>query len=727
MAAARRVPQAEALSLATLVLSTIGTALGGPVGSAIGALIGQSIDQQLLAPARRGPRVGDLSVQSSSYGTQIPRVYGTMRVAGSVIWSTDLIEQEQTAGGKGQPDVTFSYTVSLAVALSSRPAKSVKRIWADGKLLRGAEGDFKVGTIFRFYGGTEDQPIDPLIGSLEGISNTPAYRGLALAIFENLELAEFGNRIPFLTFEFEGDEETPTLGSVLTDSAQETISCDDAQPLLGFAAYGGSIRSAIEPLVESFGIDLFDDGATLRQPLGDPAALIGLEELGNSNDSRPAPRIQREQLPVRAAPAALRLTYYDPERDYLTGEARALASEQSGNDTQRELPAVLTAAAAKLLAQDMLARAWAGRDKLTLRLPPDRLALQPGAGLELPTGPSQWIVDKTIVDGFVVVAELRPSATLAAVVQADGGRIVPNRDDVAGPLCMALIDIPAVLGLSNEPTLLLAASTSSAGWKPRGVTVSFSGQEVSVRTTRNKSLLGTAITTLSTAATELIDEDHDVEIVLIDAEQWLTSCDDDALASGENLAVLGSELIQFGDVTALGGGKFRLGRLLRGRGGTEWACGLHAAGETFCLLRADTLQPVVLPSWAIGATVHVAAIGEPGASTLFLAEALRPPSPVNLTAEQQANGDLLIQWTRRSRLGFAWLDEIDAPLGEVREQYRVEITGTSASVEQYAEQPLATVGAATVAMLGSGLAIIEVRQIGDLAASRPASLTIDLS
>ena len=97
------------------------TALGGPVGGAIGALIGQSFDQQLLAPASRGPRLGDLSVQSSSYGTQIPRIYGSMRVAGSVIWATDLVEGEQTTGAKGQPDVVYSYTVSLAVALSSRP------------------------------------------------------------------------------------------------------------------------------------------------------------------------------------------------------------------------------------------------------------------------------------------------------------------------------------------------------------------------------------------------------------------------------------------------------------------------------------------------------------------------------------------------------------------------------------------------------------------------------
>ena len=52
--------------MATLVLSTVGSALGGPVGGAIGALIGQSIDQQILGPGTRGPRVGDLTVQTSS-------------------------------------------------------------------------------------------------------------------------------------------------------------------------------------------------------------------------------------------------------------------------------------------------------------------------------------------------------------------------------------------------------------------------------------------------------------------------------------------------------------------------------------------------------------------------------------------------------------------------------------------------------------------------------------
>jgi len=134
--------------MATLVLSTVGTVLGGPVGGAIGALVGQSIDQQVLGPATRGPRVGDLSVQTSSYGTQVPRIYGAMRVAGSVIWATDLVESTQTTGAKGQPDATYSYAVSLAVAISSRPVVSIGRIWADGKLLRGTDGIFKVSRRF---------------------------------------------------------------------------------------------------------------------------------------------------------------------------------------------------------------------------------------------------------------------------------------------------------------------------------------------------------------------------------------------------------------------------------------------------------------------------------------------------------------------------------------------------------------------------------------------------
>lgn len=712
--------------MATLVLSTVGTVLGGPVGGAIGALIGQSIDQQLLGPGARGPRLGDLGVQSSSYGTQVPRVYGTMRVAGCVVWSTDLVESTQSAGAKGQPSATYSYSVSFAVALSSRRVTGIRRIWADGKLLRGAEGDFKIPVTFRFHDGSEDQAVDALIGSIEGIANTPAYCGLALAVFEDLELAEFGNRIPFLTFEVIADPEPPAIGAILNDATGGAVDCDAAQTVTGYAAYGRSVRAAVEPLVTSYGVDLFDDGTVMRGALDDVADYLDAAELGSSTDQQQASRIQREQLPARSLPAALRLSYYDPARDYQSGEARASASEEAGNEEQRELPAVLSAGDAKALVQQMLARSWAERDKLTLRLPPDRLTLEPGSQVELALSPRRWTVTKSVVEALVAVVELRPSWGPSLTIAADAGRVLPDNDVVAGEASLALLDIPDALGQSpSGPTLLLAATTPTAGWKARPVTVTYAGQSVATQTARRKTIMGEALGVLGAAEPYLIDAANSIDVELVDADQWLTSCDDAALAGGGNLALIGGELIQFAEAVPLGSGRFRLARLLRGRGGTEWAANGHVEGEPFVLVERDTLQAIALPVSASGAEI-TATSGAATCRVMMSAESVKPPSPVRLGASVQANGDLQLGWTRRSRQGWPWIDEIDAPLGEAREQYRVTLSGTAGSAEFVSGEPQLTVDALSLAAVG-GSVTVEVRQIGDLAASRPAQLNITLS
>ncbi|WP_313539584.1 hypothetical protein [Sphingomonas sp.] len=92
--------------MATVVLTVAGGLIGGPFGASLSGLIGGAIDRQLLFKQgpREGPRLADLRVQTSSYGTAIPQLFGTIRVAGSVIWATDLIEHRATeGGGKGGP------------------------------------------------------------------------------------------------------------------------------------------------------------------------------------------------------------------------------------------------------------------------------------------------------------------------------------------------------------------------------------------------------------------------------------------------------------------------------------------------------------------------------------------------------------------------------------------------------------------------------------------------
>ncbi|HEX5257574.1 MAG TPA: phage tail protein [Sphingomicrobium sp.] len=713
--------------MATLVLSTVGTALGGPVGGAIGALIGQSLDQQLLAPASRGLRLGDLSVQTSSYGTEIPRIYGSMRVAGTVVWATDLVQSEQTTGAKGQPDVTYSYSVSLAVAVSSRVVGTIGRVWADGKLLRGAEGDFKVPVTFRFYSGDENQQIDPLIGSIEGIANTPAYRALAIAVFENLELAAFGNRIPFMTFEAIADPAPPSVSTILNDASAGSIASDAAQAVVGYAAYGRSIAAAVQPLVDCFGPSLFDDGSTLRPPLDLTPIAVDPNEFGNSADGQKVSKLQREQLPVRTVPSTLRLTYYDPDLDYQTGEARATAGDPNSNEVQQELPAVLSAGDAKTLVQQMLARQWSARDKVTLRLPPARLGLEPGSIAEPGLTPSSWIVDKCTIDSFVAVVELRPSWQPSAALIAESGRIVPNNDVVAAPTSLALIEAPSMTDAqASGPTVLIAASSPNEGWGSRTLVVSGSGQTFVTQTAARKSVLGRALTELASADPFLIDEVNSVDVQLVDPQQWITSCDPDALADGVNLAVLGSELVQFGDALPLGQGRFRLAQLLRGRGGTEWATSMHSVDEPFCLLDSNSLRPLSLPVWMRGSAVTVSDQNGSSASFTFAAESVRPLAPDNLSASFDAGGDLTLGWRRRSRNGFAWLDEVDAPIGETREQYSVTIAAAASILELTVEEASAVIAASDLASLGSGTASVEVRQLGDWAASRSTQLTIDL-
>lgn len=206
--------------MASLVLGGIGAAIGGVVagptgaqlGWSLGSMAGSLLDPQKL-PTQYGPRLGDLKVTTSTYGSYIPRLYGTTRVSGNIIWSTPIIETEHETeqGGKGGPSqesVEYTYSLSFAVAVHDGVLSDLKQIIANGKTIYNA-GSTDVETVLAstriadgitFYKGTEDQLPSSLIQSYEGVENTPAFRGTAYVLFENMQLAEYGNRPPNLEF-----------------------------------------------------------------------------------------------------------------------------------------------------------------------------------------------------------------------------------------------------------------------------------------------------------------------------------------------------------------------------------------------------------------------------------------------------------------------------------------------------------------------------------------------
>lgn len=419
-----------------------------------------------------------------------------------------------------------------------------------------------------------------------------------------------------LTFEAVADTAPPSLDHILSDVSRGVVDCNATARLGGYAASGQSVRNAIEPIVESFALDLVDDGSVLRSPVSVPATQILPDCLGCSADGRSVAAFEREEASARTLPSSLLLSFYDAQRDYQTGQAQSEVAGETATEARVELPAVITVNEAKILAEQTMARHWAQRDKMTLRLPPRFMTLEPGSEVRTSLSSLRWRVHSSAIDGMVVVAELRPVWNAQASVTADSGRLLPSTDIVIGQLSLALVELPDLTGEAGfNPTIYLAASTATPAWKRVPVEVSGEHFLVGVRTARRKSIMGSAATILGDGEASTLDTVNSVDVELIDADQWLVSCDDDALAGGTNLALLGDELLQFADAEPLGPGHFRLTRFLRGRYATSWAMGLHASGDLFLIIDPAALQRIALPTSARDTTVTASCRSVRGTAT----------------------------------------------------------------------------------------------------------------
>ena len=210
--------------MTTMILQAVGSTLAGGspdlIGGSYTALMGGLRPDRQITRLHDGAHLTDMPSLVSTEGAPIPRIYGRVRLGGTLIWATrfrEIITQTTNEtvtggsrgglGGKGgsrsnraTTTVTtvtnsYSYLGNFAIALCEGPVGFVRRIWADGQLL-----DWSALTV-RFYKGDDRQDPDPLIVAKEGAENTPAYRGTAYLVFENFPLTPYGNRIPQFSFE----------------------------------------------------------------------------------------------------------------------------------------------------------------------------------------------------------------------------------------------------------------------------------------------------------------------------------------------------------------------------------------------------------------------------------------------------------------------------------------------------------------------------------------------
>lgn len=732
--------------MATLVLSTVGTLVGGPLGGALGALIGRTIDQTVLfrPKDRQGPRLTDLAVQSSQYGSAFAQVHGRARIAGTVIWATDLQERAQReGGGKGRPATTrYSYSVSFAVALASRPITGVGRIWAEGNLLRGADGTFTSDTGFRLYHGHGDQPVDPLIAAAEGVAACPAYRGLAYAVFEDMALEDFGNRIPSLTFEVFGDDGEISLADVAASAAGLAVAADDRLTVTGISLAGESRRDVLQTIATGFPLIVSETAgqvqARLREgTVGEGAALPVASLLPRSADDGPGGAVSRSRAARRSG--ALTLRYYEPERDYQPGLRRA-GSSDTGMARQLDVPVVMTAARAQSRTEQLLRDDPEALEQMTLRTAVLDLAMLPGRLVTVAGVTGQWRVQRWqwSADGVDLALVRHRPASAAVLSTADPGRSINTPDDGIGPTRFALFDLPSPMDRPMAAShIAMAVAGASAGW--RGAQIYRLEADGSpgdaLDFLRASATLGEVVDPPGSGTSLLRDDRNTIIVRLVrDGPFALVNADDAALARGVNLAMVGTEAIQYARAEPLGDSLFRLSGLWRGRGGTEDRIADHAAGEGFVLINEalGLVDPGLIGAdSAFSAAAQGRDDAEPVQAHLTThGRAVMPLSPVHGRWAEDGAGGITIAWVRRSRSGFAWRDLLDAPVGEEAEAYRVSIIADAVSVAEHTvitpglginATALAAYRAAATASLAA-----QVVQQGALGVSPPLTIPLPL-
>lgn len=391
-------------------------ALNLAIGFAANALI------SLLTPNQKqeGPRLSDLSAPKSNYGVQIPKVWGSVRLAGNLIWANPIKEvTHKKRGGKGtKPQTTtYSYYGDFAMLLCAGPIVGVRRIWLSSKLVYDVSTEADSETFenslefrdnyLRIYTGTVMQLPDPLIQASEGIEHTPAYRHRAYIVFHDLPLEEYGNRFPTLTAEVCTEGYIDPTGRIVAHKASLAAIIEEicvatglgvsemditsaAVAVTGFFINNSqSARESLSQLQQAYFFDCVESNGILKfinqmvfgslqqLPIGSTAAY----EYGNNRPNNfTETRTQDLELPSEVS-----VTYLDPSLNYAESVQYSRKSVAFNSNAQSiSLPIVLAPSEARTIADRLLYMSWTRRRTYKFTLLPQSLLLEPGDVISVP-------------------------------------------------------------------------------------------------------------------------------------------------------------------------------------------------------------------------------------------------------------------------------------------------------------------------------------------------------
>ena len=763
--------------MAVLALGFAGQAIGGAIGGSIlgvsaasiggfiGSTVGGLLDNMLFPQKQTGPRLDDLTVTASTYGKPLPLLFGPEnRIAGNVIWSTGLIETKKKTkqGGKGAPSVSvteYTYRASFAVAVGEGVLSRLRKVWANNALIYDVDNPSAVETALysaiRFYPGTFTQTPDPTIEGYVGVGQTPAYRGTSYVVFEDLQLADYGNRLPNIEFLVEAQAEITVAAVVsdlivrcgLSDNQASTIAL--TEQLRGYAiGTASSGVGALQPLALAYDFDVAEVAGALRCTRRSAAVLgvVMTDDLAGheGGSERPSDAIRWSRSQVTNLPREATITFPDPDRDWQKNSQRARRSQGSADSALgTEIAVVLTADEGRRLADRMLWEAWTGMQTANAQTDDRWISLEPGRKylFQTPAGLEPLrVTRKTRGWNGVIDLDLRRDSDEVYMGSTHGvpAPAPPNPVSLPGLAQIVLLDIPLLLD-ADEPTetgFYYGVVGSGPGWRGADVlrSIGSTGPYENVSPQGRELTLGVieeldAPTGGFDSATSW-DMANVLTVILDRDDMELESLSDEEVLAGGNAMFIGDladspsgEIIQFANADMVAPGVYELSRLRRGQRGTEAFWSDHAPGDAAVLLEPGSLlradfgaADLNLERFYKAVSLLTFEIDADAVAFTNTGVGLRPYAPVDLVADAvSSGGDVELTWVRRSRIGWPEIDP--PPLAEDEESYRLEIlTGGGAVVRSVtlAEPSFDYTAAMQVADFGAPVVTLRwrVAQIG---------------
>ncbi len=640
------------------------------------------------------------------------------------------------------PHTWLNSTFTVNYTKTFTEEEELVRDWPDYWNLYDAINDWSEIAVLTFkgvdgltvYHGTMDQQPDAhmrtaLAAELEDALEEgetfeiPAYIGRAHIVFERLELADYGNRVPNFTFEVVQYDDV-RIAMVLKDMMDRAQVGEEyydltALPSVGQRSHvlGYSIgskttyRAAMEAIMEAFRVDVAEIGNELVFRPRDRAIewTIDYSDLAAMEPGKKPDEIvelyYRDKVEM---PRSLTVRFKDAERSYNVNTAHYYRQQgPSVQESMVELASVMPPEIAKSHARDKMRDVWLERVGVKIKAPHKYIYVYPTdivkiAGFQYG---AQDIVFKVtgVTRGANGILEMEGVMREQTVyVPADGEVTRTPMDNstwsnrpapVVNQPVFSIVEFLDIAVLRENhgtafgsPAGFYAAMGGGSGWIGAGLYASTDdGVSYSlIHTSSDRAVIGYTSTMLPYHRAEFIDTVNTVDVELVNTGDELETITYDQLIAGFNYCMIGKEVLQWMTATKLVGfpNRWRLSNLVRGRRGTDRLEILqgHTSGEAFVVLEERTLFHVEQRLNFIGQSQKYKVV--PFGSNLADAPVIeftntgnfwKPFAPVYLKGERDASNDLSIHWIRQDKVGWGWYEGQDAYLSEFSWDHYVEI------------------------------------------------------